>query len=432
MTTAAFLPAKGSSQRMPNKNTMLLDGEPLFLRSLRKLTACPSVDEVWLDTESHDILDLASDVKCRLLRREPELASNRTDGHQLFLNEVRNTGADICVQLLCTSPFMKVQTIEKAIDVLKTDSRYDSVVAIRKDKQYCWNDGRPTYDINHVPNSADLPETVIESMGLYAVRREAALSTQRRYGNNPFLLEIDPLESVDVNWPVDFEMANLIAIGLREQERRLFSNIKLALSSPLLSDVMDDLGVEGVLSREFNLNLPDQKILGRAKTMQIDLCKDDEDFRKIYDSLNLYDHVVSNDVIVVANHAPGFAFFGELNANLAIRSGAVGAIIDGVTRDWPDTRRMGFPVFAKGHYCRDTRKRGVVTSRNKTIVVDGISVHKDDLVFGDSDGIVVIPKKHEHAILREALDRKKNEAGILLAIAEGIRTDDLVKQFGLF
>ena len=432
MKTAAFLPAKGSSQRIPNKNTMLLDGEPLFLRSLKKLLACPSVNEVWLDTESQEIIDLASEIKCRTMRRDPLLASNKTDGHQLFLNEVVTTNADICVQLLGTSPFIKIETIEKAIEILKTDSRYDSVIAIRKEKQYRWNGSQPTYDLQHIPNSSDLEDSIIESMGLYAVRRETALATKRRIGNKPYLLEIDPLESVDVNWPKDLEMANLVAIGLREQERRLFQNTKLLLNSPLLSDVMDDLGLDGVLSKDFHLNLPEQKIFGRAKTMQIDLCTDDDDFRKIYDSLNLYDHVVSNDVIVVANRAPGYAFFGELNANLAVRAGAVGAIIDGVTRDLPDTRRMGFPVFAKGNYCKDTRKRGVVSSRNKTIMVDGKSIHKDDLVFGDSDGIVVIPKQQEQQILDEALNRKKNEGGILLSIAQGTRTDDLVKQFGLF
>jgi regulator of RNase E activity RraA/CMP-N-acetylneuraminic acid synthetase len=432
MKTAAFLPAKGSSQRIPNKNTMLLDGEPLFLRSLKKLLACPSVDEVWLDTESREIQDLASDIKCRLLRREPGLASNKTDGNQLFLNEVAATDADLCVQLLGTSPFIKIETIGKAVAILKSDSQYDSVVAIRKEKQYRWEGGRPTYDLNHIPNSADLGDVVLESMGLYVVRREAALATKRRIGNAPFLLEIEPLESVDVNWPKDFEMANLLAVGLREQERRLFQNLKLQLNSPLLSDVMDDAGVTGVLSKDFQLNLPEQKIFGRAKTMQIDACTDDADYRQIYDGLNLYDHVVSNDIIVVANHVPGYAFFGELNANLAVRSGAVGAIVDGVTRDLPDTRRMGFPVFAKGNYCKDTRKRGVVSSRNKTIIIDGISIHKDDLIFGDSDGLVVIPKKHEKAVLEEALKRKKNEAGILLAIAQGLGTDDLIKQFGLF
>jgi regulator of RNase E activity RraA len=324
------------------------------------------------------------------------------------------------VQLLGTSPFIKIETIEKAVAILKSDSQYDSVVAIRKEKQYRWEGGRPTYDLNHIPNSADLGDVVLESMGLYVVRREAALATKRRIGNAPFLLEIEPLESVDVNWPKDFEMANLLAVGLREQERRLFQNLKLQLNSPLLSDVMDDAGVTGVLSKDFQLNLPEQKIFGRAKTMQIDACTDDADYRQIYDGLNLYDHVVSNDIIVVANHVPGYAFFGELNANLAVRSGAVGAIVDGVTRDLPDTRRMGFPVFAKGNYCKDTRKRGVVSSRNKTII------------FGDSDGLVVIPKKHEKAVLEEALKRKKNEAGILLAIAQGLGTDDLIKQFGLF
>jgi regulator of RNase E activity RraA len=187
-----------------------------------------------------------------------------------------------------------------------------------------------------------------------------------------------------------------------------------------------------VLSKDFKLNLPQSKVLGRAKTMQIDSCKDDEDFKKIYDSLALYDHVVSNDIVVVANHAPDFAFFGELNANLAIRAGAVGTIIDGVTRDTRDTVGMGFPVFAKGHYCKDTRKRGIVTSRNRTVLIDDISIHKDDLIFGDTDGIVIIPKQHEKAVLAEALKRRKNESSILLAIAEGMETSKLVKEFGLF
>lgn len=432
LKVAAFVPAKGTSQRVPNKNVMLLDGEPLFLRSLRKLMACPSVDEVWLDTESPEIIQLASEVRCNILRRDPALATNETDGHQLFFNEVSHTDADICVQLLCTSPFLRVETIERAIDILANDPSYDSVVAVRREKQYRWRHGRPEYPMDRIPNSVELEDTIIEAMGLYVVRREAALATRRRIGDRPYLLEIDPLESVDVNWPADFEMANLLAVGLREQERRLFANLKHVLSSALLSDVMDDLGISGVLSGEFRLNLSDQRILGRAKTLKIDQCPDDADYRAIYESLHLYDHVVPNDVIVVANRTPGCAFFGELNANLAIRAGAVGAIIDGVTRDWSDTRRLGFPVFAKGHHCKDTRKRGIVTERNKTLVIDGVSIHREDLIFGDEDGIVVIPRKQEAAILEEALKRKRNEADIVLAIARGVRTEDLLRQFGLF
>lgn len=432
MKVAAFLPAKGSSNRIPNKNTMLLDGEPLFLRSLKKLMSIPLIDEVYLDTESYEITELASEVKCKILKRDPSLASNKTDGNLLFFNEVQHTDADICVQLLCTSPFIKSSTIEKGIKFLIDNPEYDSVVAIRKEKQYLWKNGRPVYNIHHIPNSVDLEETVIESMGLYIVKRDAALQLKRRIGDNPYLLEIDPMESIDVNWPEDFELANLIAVGLREQERRLFNNLKLLLSSALLSDILDDLGLNGVLSSNFKLNLPNSKIFGRAKTLQIDLCPDDEDFKKIYDSLNLYDHIVNNDIIVVANKIPDYAFFGELNANLALRAGASGAIIDGVTRDTRETSDMGFPVFSKGNYCKDTRKRGIVTSKNKTVVIDGISIHKDDLIFGDRDGIVVIPRKYESQVIETAFQKLQNEKLILIDVAKGVHTSELVKKYGLF
>jgi len=432
MKIAAFLPAKGSSNRIPNKNTMLLDGEALFLRSLKKLTSINLIDEIYLDSESNEIIDLASEVKCKILRRDQNLASNKTDGNILFYNEVLKTDADICIQLLGTSPFIKSETIEKGIKILLNDDNYDSVVAIRKEKQYKWQNDQPVYDINHIPNSVDLEDTIIESMGLYIVRREVALQTKRRIGNKPYLIEINPLESIDVNWPADFELANLIAIGLREQERRLLDNLKLLLTSALLSDILDDMNLTGVLSSSFLLNMPNQKILGRAKTLQIDLCPDDEDFKKIYDSLNLYDHVVSNDIIVVANKIPDFAFFGELNANLALRAGASGAIIDGVTRDTRETADMGFPVFSKGNYCKDTRKRGIVTSKNKTVVIDGVSIHKDDLIFGDRDGIVVIPKRYEKEIINTAFEKLKNEKQILIDVANGVRTSELTQKYGMF
>ncbi|PJA96329.1 MAG: cytidyltransferase, partial [Ignavibacteriales bacterium CG_4_9_14_3_um_filter_34_10] len=157
-----------------------------------------------------------------------------------------------------------------------------------------------------------------------------------------------------------------------------------------------------------------------------------EDFKKIYDSLNLYDNVVSNDIIVVANKIPDFAFFGELNANLALRAGASGAIIDGVTRDTRETVDIGFPVFSKGNYCKDTRKRGIVTAKNRTVIIDGISIHKNDLIFGDKDGIVVIPKKYEREIIDTALEKMKNEKMILIDVAKGIKTSELTEKYGMF
>ena len=208
MKIVAVVPVKGNSERIENKNIKLLDGKPLFLHTIEKLLSCDFLDEVYLDTESEKIIDLASDYEdLKIFRRDTELANNKTDGHKLFYNEVKNIEADIYVQILCTSPFIKKETIKKGIDILKNQN-YDSVVLVKKDKQYLWGvDGQPLYPTDKIPNSVDLPETIIETMGMYIMKREAALKTQRRYNENVYLLESEAIEAVDVNYPEEFKIS---------------------------------------------------------------------------------------------------------------------------------------------------------------------------------------------------------------------------------
>lgn len=187
MKVVAFLPAKGTSSRVENKNIKLLDGKPLFLHTLEKLIECDFIDEVYLDTESDEIIYLASETNCKILKRDPNLASNTTDGNKLFLNEVNHIKADIYIQILGTSPFIEKETIKKGIDTIKS-SDFDSVVLVRKEKLYTWNEKGPNYNIENIPNSFDLNDTIIETMGLYIVKRETALCTQKRIGNKPYLL----------------------------------------------------------------------------------------------------------------------------------------------------------------------------------------------------------------------------------------------------
>ena len=129
MKIVAVVPVKGNSERIENKNIKLLDGKPLFLHTIEKLLSCDFLDEVYLDTESEKIIDLASDYEdLKIFRRDTELANNKTDGHKLFYNEVKNIEADIYVQILCTSPFIKKETIKKGIDILKNQN-YDYISA---------------------------------------------------------------------------------------------------------------------------------------------------------------------------------------------------------------------------------------------------------------------------------------------------------------
>ena len=432
MKVAIFLPAKGTSERVPSKNTKLLDGKPLFLHTLEKLVYSNLDAEIFLDTESDDIFSLASHLKFSKLKRDNLLASNKTDGHALFYNEVVNCDADIIIQILGTSPFIEVSTIQSAIDAIKLEG-YDSAVLMQKEKQYTWNDNGPNYNIENIPNSKDLPWTNIETMGLYAVRRDVALSNKKRLGQNTKKIYGNKLECIDVNYPDDFELANLIASGAREKERSLLRNISIHLSSPLLSDLMDDLDLsaENVVT-SLSANIENKKIFGRANTLKLRAIKDGEDFNGIYDALSSYDTIVPNDVIVVENEISDYAYFGELNANLAIRSGAVGAIIGGKTRDNDNVKNLDFPTFSTGYVAQDVRKRAVVDSMNKPIQLFGKNVNPGDLIFADNEGVIIIPRIHEKKVMDEVFQRISNENNILFDIACGKHVNDLVNNYGAF
>ena len=405
MKVVAVVPVKGTSERIENKNIKLLDGKPLFLHTIEKLLSCNFLDEVYLDTESDKIIDMVSDYKTlKIFKRDPNLANNKTDGHKLFYNEVKNIEADIYVQILCTSPFIKKETIKKGIEILK-EKEYDSVVLVKKDKQYLWgNDSKPLYSTDKIPNSVDLPNTIIETMGMYIMKKEAALKTQKRYNENVYLLEAEAVEGVDVNYPEEFKLANYIA---------------------------DDLGLNTFIGG-LELNLKTHKIFGRANTLKLRKIRKGEDYRGIYDAYASYERIVSNDVIVVENECRENAYFGEMNANLALRSGAVAAIIDGVTRDRNEVERINFPTFSDGGIAQDVRRRAVVESINKKITIKGVEIYPGDLIYGDRDGIVVIPKKYEKEILKRVVESVEKEKKVLFNITANTSTDEILDKVGEF
>ena len=432
MKVVAFLPVKHNSERIESKNTKLLDGKPLFIHTLEKLNLCEEIDEIYLDTESDEILEIASEVNHLPLKRAPELATNKTDGHQLFYNAARQVDADLYVQILCTSPFISAATIDKAIKDLKTDASFDSAVLIRKEKMYTWDSStKPNYDPDKIPNSNTLDDTLIETMGLYITNKEVALEQKKRYGKKPLMIEASPLEAVDVNYPEDFEFAEYIMAGIREKSNVKFRNLSRLLGSAMLSDILDDLNQDSFIGG-LKLNISGKQILGRAKTVKIRTLKEGEDFRGIYDTLQSYDTVVPGDIIVVENEESNYAYFGSLNASLSIRQGAIGAIIGGNTRDYTEVKNLDFPVFAKGYTARDVRKRATLESINKSICLEGINISPGDLIFADHDGIVVIPKQLEEKVLHLAMETISTENRILQDIAKSIHYNELTQSHGDF
>ena len=245
------------------------------------------------------------------------------------------------------------------------------------------------------------------------------------------MLDATPTEAIDVNFPEDFKLANLIAAGIRESERKLLTNLSKQLSSSMISDVLDELGIENKVIQGFKLNINNKKVFGRAKTLRIRK-KREGDLNTIYDALETYETIVPNDIIVVENELEHLAYFGELNANLSIRSGAIAAIIGGNTRDFSEVKSIDFPVFAKGNNCKDIKNEGVLDYYNKTITVEGVKVSYEDLIFADSDGIVIIPKQRESEVLNLCFITLKKEKQILTEVANGKSATQIRNEYGDF
>lgn len=437
MKIVAFVPAKSRSERIANKNVAILDGEPLFRRKLRQLLACARIDQVCLDTESDELAALAADLPVTRLKRPAALASNATDGHEMFAWECAQVpGADLYIQCLCTAPFVTADTLTRAIDRLIAEPDADSLVAVQRAKHYCWQDGAPVYGAGRVPNSVDLPATVIESMSLYIVRRAPGEAPPtRRFGTRPILFDLDCTEQVDINHPADFALAETICAGQRAADTSRLRAMRSHLSSPVLADITKDLGIRAVLPNALRPTSPG-KMLGRAKTLS--LVALDEGQRRtdawkgIYGALHSYRFVRPGDVIMVANGAPERAYFGDLNANLAIRAGAIGAVIDGATRDTADMRALGLPVYARSSYCDDIKYEGTLAAMNATIRIGDVGVSNDDIVFADEDGVVVIPAARWAEVEAEAWRVMENEARIRMMAARGRDVHEILADCGAF
>lgn len=251
----------------------------------------------------------------------------------------------------------------------------------------------------------------------------------RRVGERPYLLQASPIETIDIDYDEEFELAELVAKGQHEKESNFLRLLAKRLSSPIISDVLHSMGIPGRTTKlEANM---ETAIFGRAKTLKI-MPASSSNKGTIYDALDTYATITTNDVIVVQTGLPELAYFGELNALLAIRCGASGAIINGLTRDGAAVESLQFPVFSRGNYCEDVKTAAAVESYNSDIYINGQLVQYEDLVFADQEGIVVIPKQHEKEVIAKAIKVLGNEQDIALTILSEVPATDLVVRHGQF
>jgi regulator of RNase E activity RraA len=147
--------------------------------------------------------------------------------------------------------------------------------------------------------------------------------------------------------------------------------------------------------------------------------------------LEALDDLKPGEVYVATGGTPAYALWGELMSTRARHLGAAGAVVNGFSRDTSGILRLDFPTFSLGRYAQDQRPRGKVVDFRLPIEIGGVRIAPGDLIFGDLDGVVVIPQAVEAEALQRAFDKVHAENRVRAAIEAGMSTVEAFRAYGV-
>ena len=207
------------------------------------------------------------------------------------------------------------------------------------------------------------------------------------------------------------------------------------LNAAVLSDVMDSLGLKHRAMKPFVRPLDDEVPLsGRARTglyMPAYALREGENPYEV--EIALVDDLKPREVVVLACNGPTerIAPWGELLSTASVARGAAGCVTDGLVRDVKQIRAMRFPVFHGGIGPLDTKGRARMVERDVPVECAGVAVRSGDIVFGDADGVVVVPREHEQEIITRAVEKVSGENRSREAVRQGEVLGDVFRRFGI-
>ena len=173
------------------------------------------------------------------------------------------------------------------------------------------------------------------------------------------------------------------------------------------------------------------RVIGRAHTMlTTDVYeRPKEPYRLEIESV---DTLQPGDVMVACtNGSERTCLWGELLSTATRARGGRGVVLDGYTRDVRVIERMRFPAFATGMRPVDSKGRSTIVAIGQPVECGGVLVHPGDIVFGDVDGVVVIPKAVEGKAIRLAREKAQGETQMRAWLASGRSLREAFDHFGL-
>lgn len=223
-------------------------------------------------------------------------------------------------------------------------------------------------------------------------------------------------------------------------DAEMFSSAREMLFTAVIGDIMDQMGFhDQFLPPCIRPIRTDAVVIGRAMpVLESDVpfaewkearsTPVSKPFGLMFEAL---DDLKPNEVYVCTGSSPSYALWGELMSTRASILGAAGAVVDGYSRDTRAIMSHSFPVFSYGSYGQDQGCRGKVLDFRTPIRVRNVWVRPGDIVFGDIDGVCIIPQKAETEVFRLAMEKVSGEDSVRTALESGMSTVDAFRKFGI-
>lgn len=225
-----------------------------------------------------------------------------------------------------------------------------------------------------------------------------------------------------------------------QNDTELFELMKKELFTAVVGDILDKMGyLHQFLPQKIQPLRDDMVLTGRAMTvLEADYFADvvegsqgplsGKPFGLMLEAL---DDLKPGEIYVASGGSPRYAFWGELMSTRAKILGANGALVNGFSRDIPGILDLDFPTFCTGKYAQDQGPRGKVLDYRVPLEIEGVRVMPGDLLFGDQEGVLVIPRECEEEVIAKSLEKARGEKQVAEAIRSGMSAVEAFKTFGI-
>ncbi|WP_299941854.1 RraA family protein [uncultured Nitratireductor sp.] len=224
------------------------------------------------------------------------------------------------------------------------------------------------------------------------------------------------------------------------RDEELFATIRSELFTAVVGDVLDVMGLQKqFLPPRFQPVSEHMRVIGRAMpVLEADVFAleavggNNPLMQKPFGlMLEALDDLKTGEVYIAAGASHRYALWGELMSTRAATLGATGAVVDGFARDIDGIRALDFPTFCTGFYAQDQGPRGKVVDFRTAIEIDGIRIEPGALIFGDKEGVLVIPSEAEEETIARSLEKARGEKRVAEAIRDGMSACAAFETFGI-